>query len=138
MRTHKHLFDGVCSFRNLVRAYRKARRGKRDKPDVVAFDFRQEDELLQLQRELLSGDYRPGGYRNFLLFEPKRRVISAAPFRDRVVHHAICNVIEPLFERRFIYDSYSCRPGKGTHKALDRFTKYARRQRFVLKADIVQ
>ena len=138
MKSYKRLFEKVSSFKNLRLAYRKARRGKRDKPEVFSFDFRQEEEIIRLERELRDRTYHPGGYRNFLIFEPKRRVISAAPFRDRVVHHAICNVIEPLFERGFIHDSYACRPAKGTHKALDRFTRYARRFPYVLKADIVQ
>jgi len=138
MKSHRHLFENACSFGNLVRAYRKARRGKRDRRAVLAFDLNQEDELIRLEQELRDGSYRPGGYRNFLIFDPKRRVISAAPFRDRVVHHAIVNVIEPLFERRFIADSYSCRSEKGTHMALDRFTRFARRYPYVLKGDIVQ
>ena len=138
MKSYKRLFDKAASFQNLSRAYRKARRGKRDKPEVIAFDLRQEEEIIALEGELRDGTYRPGGYRSFYIYEPKKRLISAAPFRDRVVHHAICNVVEPLFEKRFIFDSYSCRLGKGTHKALDRFTYYARRYPFVLKADIVQ
>ncbi|MEA3350048.1 MAG: reverse transcriptase/maturase family protein, partial [Chloroflexota bacterium] len=68
--------------------------------------------------------------------DPKERLISAAPFRDRVVHHALCNVIEPLFDCRFIYDSYACRVGKGTHAALDRCQEFARRFPYVLQADI--
>jgi retron-type reverse transcriptase len=138
MKTYKNLFPEVASFGNLHSAWRKARRGKRSRPDVLRFDFNQESEILALERELQEGTYRPGAYRNFVIHEPKRRIISAAPFRDRVVHHAICNVLEPIFERRFIYDTYACRRGKGTHRALDRFTHYARRYAYVLKADIVQ
>ena len=138
MRSYPHLFHGVVTFENLVLAYRKARKRKRTKGAVVAFDLAYEDRLLELQRELDGGTYRPGGYHSFYIFEPKKRIISAAPFRDRVVHHAICNVIEPIFERGFIHDSYSCRVGKGTHAALDRFTRYARRYPFVLKGDVVK
>ncbi len=138
LKTHKHLFEQVCCFQNLHRAFRKARRGKRDRPEVFRFDLDQEGEIIRLEQELREGCYRPGGYRNFFIHEPKRRVISAAPFRDRVVHHAVCNVIEPIFESRFIYDSYACRAGKGTHRALNRFTKYARRFSYVLKADVRQ
>ena len=138
MKTYKHLFEKVCCFGNLLTAFRKARRGKRCKAEVCAFEWNHESEILRLQDELLSGRYEPGPYRSFTIHEPKRRVISAAPFRDRVVHHAICNIVEPIFERSFIADSYSCRPEKGTHKALDRFTQYSRRYRFVLKADVVQ
>lgn len=80
--------------------------------------------------------YRPGAYRTFFIHEPKRRQISAAAYRDRVVHHALTRVLEPIFERSFIHDSYACRKGKGTHAAVRRCQKYARRYRYVLKADI--
>jgi len=91
---------------------------------------------MNLEEELLAGTYRVGPYKEFTIYERKPRKISAAPYRDRVVHHALCNAIEPIFERSFIYDSYACRLGKGTHKAVDRFTEYARRFRYVLKTDI--
>ena len=77
-------------------------------------------------------------YDSFYIHEPKRRLISAAPFRDRVVHHALCNVIEPIFERSFIHDSYANRVGKGNHRALDRAQFYARRYRYVLPCDVRQ
>jgi retron-type reverse transcriptase len=82
--------------------------------------------------------YRPGPYTSFYIHEPKRRLISAAPFRDRVAHHALCNVIEPPFERSFIYDSYANRVGKGTHRALDRAQAFARRFRYALQCDVEQ
>jgi RNA-directed DNA polymerase len=97
-----------------------------------------EDNLVQLQAELRGKSYRPGAYASFYIHEPKRRLISAAPFRDRVVHHCLCNVIEPLFERRFIADSYANRVGKGTHRALDRCQQFARRNRYVLQFDVRQ
>lgn len=78
----------------------------------------------------------PGAYQTFVLTDPKPRLISAAPYRDRVVHHALCLVLEPIFEPTFIFDSYACRPGKGTHAAVDRFTQFARRNRYVLKCDV--
>ena len=74
----------------------------------------------------------------FSIHDPKRRLISAAPFRDRVVHHALVNIIEPLFERRFVYDTYANRKGKGTHRALDRCTHYLRRHAYVLPLDVRQ
>ncbi len=89
-------------------------------------------------RELRDGGYQPGEYRQFLLHEHKPRLISAAPFRDRVVHHALCNVIEPIFDRGFIHDSYACRKGKGTHAAVDRYTEFSRRNEHVLKGDIIR
>ena len=103
---------------------------------MAEFSFDYERELLQLQRELQQNSYVPGAYRTFYVHEPKKRLISAAPFRDRVVHPALCNVIEPLFERRFIFDSYACRQGKGTHAALNRFQHFCRRYRYVLQCDI--
>ena len=92
----------------------------------------------ELQRELLAGTYRPGGYVHFHVKDPKRRNISAACFRDRVVHHALCALIEPRFERLFIPDSYANRLGKGTHEAIDRLQDLARGHRYVLRADVVQ
>ncbi|MGA8053196.1 MAG: reverse transcriptase, partial [Burkholderiales bacterium] len=74
--------------------------------------------LIALQDELRGFTYRPGAYRHFHIHEPKRRKTSAAPFRDRVVHHALCNMIAPLFETRFIAASYANRIGKGTHRAV--------------------
>lgn len=82
--------------------------------------------------------YRPGPYVHFTIHEPKLRTISAAPFRDRVVHHALCNVIEPWFERRFIHENYANRIGKGTHRAIDRLQQFARRYRYVLRLDVVK
>ncbi len=92
---------------------------------MAAFEFNQEAALAQLQADLLEKRYQPGAYNSFYVHDPKQRLISAAPFRDRVVHHALCRVIEPIFEARFIHDSYACRVGKGTHKALDRCQQFA-------------
>lgn len=136
MKTYKNLYPEISSFANLDLAWYKARKGKRSKASVAAFEFNVEGELFQLQRELESKTYQPGPYRSFIIYDPKKRKISAAPFRDRVVHHALCNVIEPLYERKFIYDSYANRVGKGTHRALDRAQTFARRYRYVLKCDI--
>ncbi|MBP6827021.1 MAG: RNA-directed DNA polymerase [Saprospiraceae bacterium] len=130
------LFGQLNTWENLVSAGHKAALGKRDKASAVFFLFRQETELLRLQHELSEKTWRPGGYRSFRIFDPKERLISAAPFHDRVVHHALCNVIEPVFEKSFIYDSYANRKGKGTHQAILRFHEYARRHPFVLKCDI--
>jgi hypothetical protein len=105
-------FDRLCAWENLLDAHRKAARGKRGQGAAACFEFALADRLLELKRELETGQYRPGGYVNFFIHEPKRRKISAAPFRDRVVHHALCNVIEPRFERLFIADSYANRAGE--------------------------
>jgi len=132
------MYDDLTSWDNLLRAYRKAARGKRGHPNVAAFEYRLEDNLLELQRELQDQTYTPGAYHSFYIHDPKKRLISAAPFRDRVVHHALCNLIEPIFERSFISDSYANRVGKGTHRALDRAQEFARRYKYVLCCDIKQ
>ena len=138
MKTYKHLYPQICDMVNLYRAYRAAAKGKRGKPPVAAFEFDLEDNLLQLREELTAKSYTPGPYRHFTIHYPKRRKISAAPFRDRVVHHALVRQIEPIFERRFIHDSYACRVGKGTHRALDRCQEFARQRKYVLQWDLVQ
>ncbi len=122
----------------MLLAYRKAAKGKRGKPPAAIFEHQVADRLLLLQDELLTGRYQPGAYTHFTIHEPKRRKISAAPFRDRVVHHALCNVIEPIFDARFHSHSYANRVGKGTHAALDALQRNARRYRYVLRMDIVK
>lgn len=132
------MFAQLTSWENLLLAYRKASKGKRSKKDVAAFEYRLEENLLQIQSELQSGEYSPGKYHSFYIHEPKRRLISAAPFRDRVVHHALCNLMEPIFETGFIDDCYANRIGKGTHRALDRAQQYSRKFRYCLQCDIRQ
>ena len=131
-------FSRLCSWENLLSAWRKAAKGKRGLMPAATFEYQLADRLLELRQALVSGHYEPGRYVNFAIHEPKRRTISAAPFRDRVVHHALCNVIEPRFERLFIADSFANRRGKGTHAAVDRLQGFARRYRYVLRADIVK
>ena len=138
MKVYRDLYDQVSSFENLWLAERKAAKGKRGQPAAAAFEFNLEDELLRLQDELVAQTYQPGPYHSFYIRDPKHRLISAAPFRDRVVHHALCNVIEPIFERTFIGDSYANQVGKGTHRALDRAQAFARRYRYVLQCDVEQ
>jgi retron-type reverse transcriptase len=136
MKRANHLWPAVTDFANLLQGAKQAQRGKRFRPNVLQFNFQFEQELEQLQRELLTQTYQPGVYRTFEIYEPKHRMISAAPYRDRVVHHALCNVITPIFERTFIYDSYANRVGFGTHRALRRFTQFLRSSRYVLQCDI--
>jgi retron-type reverse transcriptase len=112
MKTFKNLYPCICDYENLHEAWRKAARGKRRSPDVAAFEYFLTDNLLQLEEELRQQTYRPGPYRHFHITWPKPRRISAAPFRDRVVHHALVRQIEPIFEARFSRDSYACRVSK--------------------------
>ena len=135
-RKARNLFDGIASFGALHAAALRAARGKRSKAGVAAFLANLETEVLQLERELQQGRYRPGGYRKIEIFDPRHRVVSAAPFRDRVVHHAWCAVCEPVLERGFIHDSYANRAGKGTHRAVARYERFRDRFRYVLRGDI--
>ncbi len=136
MKTYNNLYPQIYSFENLFRASQNAQKGKKQQPNVAQFNLRLEAELFQLQNELREKTYQPGEYRSFLLTEPKERMVSAAPYRDRVVHHALCNITAPIFERTFIYDTYANRKGKGMHAAIERFQHYARRYPYVLKCDI--
>jgi len=117
-------------------AAQKAAKGQREKPNVMQFFLKLEDNLCQLQDELETQCYLPGSYWTFHIYDPKPRIISAAPFRDRVIHHALINIIGPLLECSFIFDSYANRMGKGTHRAIRRYHHFLRQYEFVLKCDI--
>jgi len=132
-----HLFERIVTFENLYAAAHKAFRGQKKYtgPGAVLY-FHLETELLRLEEELRSGTYQPAPYRSFVIYEPKERQISAVEFRDRVVHHAICNIIEPLLDRCMIFDSYACRKDKGSHAAVQRAQHFARQFPYVLKCDI--
>lgn len=114
------MFEAICKFENLHSAYLKARKCKRYRAEILQFSYNLEENLLKLQQELLSQTYQHGEYREFVICDAKKRQIKAAPFRDRVVHHALCNIIEQIFDKGFIYDSYACRKNKGTHQAIKR------------------
>ena len=133
---HDDLFGRIASFRALHAAARRAIKGKRRKPGAAAFMADLETELLRLERELNAKTYQPGRYLAFEVHDPKRRMVSAAPFRDRVVHHALYDVVGPIFERGFIHDSYANRVGKGTHRAVARYERFRDRYRHVLRCDI--
>lgn len=136
MKRYGNLYPQITTFENLLFAAKKAQKGKKFQDNVLVFNYNLERELLQLEEELSSKNYQPGAYRTFTIQEPKTRLISAAPYRDRVVHHALCNIIVPIFERTFIQDSYANRVGYGTHRALKRFIDFARSHRYVLQCDI--
>ncbi|MHC5718196.1 MAG: reverse transcriptase domain-containing protein, partial [Nostoc sp.] len=121
---------------NILLASRQAQKGKRFRDNILEFNYHLETELIRLHKQLTDKAYQPGAYRTFHLTNPKSRLISAAPYRDRVIHHALCNIIVPIFERTFIADSYANRLGFGTHRALNKFTHFARNSRYVLQCDI--
>ena len=111
-------------------------KGKKDKEAVAWFDFQMEFELMRLHHELVSETYEPGPYRCFSVRDPKERYICSVDFRDRVVHHALCRVLEPLFEKWFIHDSYACRKDKGTHRAVSKVQNWSVTAGYFLKADV--
>ncbi|MFH1073304.1 MAG: reverse transcriptase domain-containing protein [Nanoarchaeota archaeon] len=136
-------YKTLCSLDNFERAFKRARRGKTLKPYVIEFEENLKENLQTLRTELLFHTYSPQPLKTFILRDPKTRKISKSAFRDRVIHHAICNIIEPAFDKTFIHDSYANRLGKGTHNAIQRFDTFKRKVSknntatcFVLKADI--
>ena len=136
MRRVNHLFEAIAERDNLRLAVSKALRGKRSKGDARAFVVRLDEELDGLRSELLQGDVGLGEYHQFKVFDPNERLITALCFRERILHHAILNVCEPVFERRLIADSFACRRGKGQFAALHRARQFAGRHGFFLKLDV--
>ena len=137
------LYSQIISYHNLYIAYLRARRGRTKKDYVIEFEKNLEENLKNLRNELMFHTYSPKPLKTFVIKDPKTRIISKSDFRDRIVHHALCIIIEPLFEKFFIYDSFANRIGKGTLKAIVRYEVFKRkitnngsRHAFVLKADI--
>jgi RNA-directed DNA polymerase len=138
-----HSYDDIISVENLLAAWREFLRGKRNKEDVQEFQYNLSDNIYKLHHDLKTKTYRHGKYYAFKINDPKPRDIHKATVRDRLLHHAIYRKLYPFFDKTFIYDSYSCRLNKGTHKALNRFSIFARkvsnnntRTCWVLKCDI--
>ncbi len=127
MKTYKKLYSRLCSIENLELAFRKAKKRKSFRPYVQEFEQNMLENLNKLHCELATETYQPLPLTTFILRDPKTRKISVSDFRDRIVHHALCNVIEPIFEKRFIFDSYANRKGKGTSAALRRFHLFKRK-----------
>jgi len=130
------LYHQITEPDNLRLAFKKALKGKSDRREVIDFRCSLDDNLVRMRTELLTGDIHTGPYRFFTVRDPKERTICAAPFRDRVLHHAVMNICEPELERYAVDDSYACRPGKGLHRALKRAQHYSRKSSWYLKLDI--
>ncbi len=137
-------YEIIYDFDKLYEAYKKCRRGKLHKAEVIQFELNLSEELVRLQEELEKKVYRIGKYDKFMIFDPKKREIQALPFRDRVVQHNLCdNILAPVLEPRLIYDNSACRKGKGTHFAMERLSGFFRdyyksygAEGYVLKCDI--
>ncbi len=138
-----HKYNDIISVENLLTAWREFLRGKRKRQDIAEFSLHLTDNILVLHRELVDKTYKHGNYQEFKISDPKPRVIHKATVRDRLLHHALYRVLYPYFDRLFISDSYSCRKGKGTHKAINRLREYGRKVSYnntrtvwILKCDI--
>jgi retron-type reverse transcriptase len=143
MKVYKDLYGRITSTENLFEAWDIFKRDKRNRLDVQAFEKNVEPEIFKLARELRAKKYRHGPYRGFWIRDPKLRRIHKATVRDRVLHHALFQVLNPIFEPTFIPTSFSCRVGKGTHKgvtylasALRAVSKNNTGHCFVLKCDV--
>ena len=124
------MFNEICSFKNIHSAYLKARKCKRYHYDILDFNYNLERHLLKIKKDLENQTYRHSGYRTFFICDSKKRQIKAPSFVDRVVHHALCNIIDSLFDKCFIFDSYACRKGKGTHCAIRRLEHFLKSMSF--------
>lgn len=138
-----HKFEELAGTEQLLLAWEEFLRGKRGKPDVQIFASDLMSNIIALKNDIVNETYRHGGYKAFNVSDPKPRNIHKASVRDRLVHHLLYRGLYPFFEKTFIYDSYSCRIGKGTHKAIERFRSFAlkvgknnTRTVWVLKGDI--
>jgi RNA-directed DNA polymerase len=129
-------YSQILSFRNLLSAARKTMRGKKRSVGACKFHFYLEPELFRLQQELIAETYHPGDFEFFQIRDPKSRRICVAPFRDRVLHHAICNILEPILEKSMISNSFACRRGKGTLAAIEYVHSLCSSPGYFLKCDI--
>lgn len=142
MKTYNNIWKDIIDWGSLYWAYLAARAGKRYAGEVLEFQERLEEKLTVIQNQLIWGQWRPGRWHEFIVHDPKLRLIQAPPFADRIVHHALVDAISPFFEKKFIHDSYACRVGKGFHMATKRTQCFLRcvSKRpggpYVLKADI--
>lgn len=142
MKRQGNLYSEICEFENLNNAFLKVSKGRRFSKDILQYKINLEDKLTILQNELINKNYIPSSYRTFTIHKPKERIIYVSSVKDRVVHHAIMNVVAPIWDRLFIYDSYACRKGKGTHAGVKRTVKFLRKsvqqwnKVYCLKCDI--
>lgn len=136
MKRTGHLIPQIASKENLLLAYYKAKKGKEAKSEVWDFARNLKSNLTEIQNQILSGNVQAGNYHYFTIYDPKERVICAAPFSQRVLHHALMNICHPYFEKFQFYDSYATRINKGTVKAVDKAFRFNNRNKYYLKLDI--
>lgn len=126
MKTYKRLYAKLVSFENLQIAFQKARKGKSKKNYVINFEKNLHKNLKVLQEDLINQTYNPTNLKRFIVRDPKTRTIHASIFRDRIVHHAIVNILNPIYDKIFIYDSFASRKNKGSHEGIKRFESFVR------------
>ena len=137
MKRHGNLFPQIASPGNIYLAYLKARRGKRNFPAVKRFARNEEANLQRIYDSLANKTFHTHSYNEKVVFEPKKRMIYVLPFDpDRIVQHALMNVVAPIWERLYIVDSYACIEGRGIHAGSRRTMEYVRRNTFCLKCDV--
>ncbi|MBD3290488.1 RNA-dependent DNA polymerase [candidate division KSB1 bacterium] len=136
MKRHANLWEQLTSFENIHLAFKKAIKGKGYKPYTMQFIENLEHNLITIQSQLIDKTYHPGNYRTFFIYEPKKRMISAAPFVDRIVHHCLINIIGPIFEGTFIAQSYANQTGKGSHKAIRYVQAMMQKSNYIMHCDI--
>ena len=127
MKTYKNIYSEIYNINNLMKAWRKARKGKTKKEYVIEFEKDTMGNIFKLQKELIEQTYEPKPLKIFIVRDPKTRKIAKSAFRDRVIHHALVRVIEPIFDKTFIYDSCANRKSKGNLFALKRFDEFKRK-----------
>ncbi len=143
MKIYRNVFEKIVTLENLLNAWKDFSHDKRKKKDVQGFEIKLEENIFELYRELKAGNYKHSSYKPFYIQDPKQRLIHKASVRDRIVHHAIYSILNPIFESMFIANSFSCRVGKGTHKGVEtlrnmlrKVSKNDTRKCFALKCDI--
>lgn len=143
MKVYKDIFDCIIAPEHLFLSWDEFKKGKRNRRDVQEFEWKLEENICALHRDLRDRTYRHGSYSSFFICDPKQRHIHKATVRDRIVHHAVFSVLNPIFEPTFIAHSFSCREGKGTHKAVDalegmlrQISRNGKRHCYALQCDI--
>lgn len=137
MKRHGNLFSNIADLDNIYKAYRNARKGKGWQNTVKEFEKNLDVNLNKIQQSLVNKTFQTSPYKTKIIHEPKKRIIYRLPFNpDRIVQHALMNVIEPIWDKLFIYDSYACRKGKGIHAGSSRTMEFVRRNKYCLKCDV--
>lgn len=137
MKRHNNLFDKIVDKDNLLLAYKKAKKHKNWQQKVIRVEKDLDNLIEGLRLSLINGTYKTAEYRTKKIYEPKERTIYVLPFYpDRIVHHAIMNILEPIWDNLFISDSYACRKNKGQHKGSQKCMEFVRKNKYCLKCDI--